>query len=128
VSTHQRHTRVGDRPPHLVCLEHGQTERLLTQDVLACLSSRHDGLGMEVMWQADVHGVELGLDDHLPKVGVRRGAKLSRPPTRSFLQHIGDGDHLDRIGVRVIAPDMGLQNAAAAQDAYLDRAHGVPIG
>ena len=128
VSAHQGHTCCADRLPHLVCLRHRQAERLLAQDVLSCLSSNHDGLGVQVMRQADVHGVELRLEDHLPEVGVRRRAELGSAPAGGLLHHIGHGDHFDRIGIGTVATDMSVHDAAAAQQANLDRVHAAPTG
>ena len=75
-----------DRPLHLDGLLRGEAERLLAQDVLAGLGRRDDRVGVQVVRQADVDGVEVCLGDHLPIVGVRRGAELGRRvagPSRS---------------------------------------------
>jgi len=128
VGAHQRHARCTDSRPHLVGLLHSQAERLFTQDVFACLSSSHDCLGVEMVRQADVDGVELGLQDHLPEVGVRRRVQLGRTSAGRLIGYIGDGGHFDGIGVGTVAPNVSVNYAPATHEANLDRAHAATIG
>jgi hypothetical protein len=128
VSAHQGHTGCTDRLLYLACLLNGQTERFLTQDVLSRLSSGHYGIGVQVVRQADVDGVEVCLEDHLPKVGVRRRAQLGSAPTGSLVDQIGYRGHLDHIGVGAITADMSVHDAATADEPNLDGAQDAPIG
>src|SRR5215218_4924842 len=128
VSAHQGDAGCTDRLLYLVCLLNRQTERFLAQDVLSGLSSGHYGLGVQVVRQADVDGVEVCLEDHLPKVGVRRSVQLGRAPAGSLVDHIGYGGHLDQIGVGAVTPDMSVHDAATADEPNFDGAHAAPIG
>ena len=123
MGTHQGHTRGAHRPLHRCGLLNSETERLFTQNVLARFSSGHDGRGVQVVRQADVDGVEVSLADHLPKVGVRRGAELDRPSLGGLGHHISNRCHLDHVGVGAVTADMSSQDAAATDRANLDRAH-----
>ena len=123
VGTHQGHTRGAHRPLHRGGLLNSEAERLFTQNVLACFSSGHDGLGVQVVRQADVDGVEVSLADHLPKVGVRRGAELGRASLGGLGHHISNRCHLDHVGVGAVTADMSSQDAATTDRADFDRAH-----
>jgi hypothetical protein len=68
------------------------------------LSSGHNGFGVEVVWQANVNCVQGFLEDHLPKVGVRRRAQLGSAPAGGLVHHVGHGGHLDRIGIGTVTP------------------------
>jgi hypothetical protein len=113
---------------HQFGLLHREAERLLAENVFARLSRSDDCVGMEVVRQADIDGVEICLGDHLPKIGVRDGIELGRAALNRLGHNIGNGYHLDGIGVRPIAPDMRIHNAAAADYTNLDGVHTAPPG
>ena len=87
--------------PDLAGLLDREAQRLLAEDVLAGFGRGDDRVGMQMVGQADVDGVDQAAAEHLAVVRVDpRAAGALGEATGVVGVDVGDGRHLGGVGTR----------------------------
>ena len=105
-------------------------ERFFAEDRLAGPGRGENRLGVQVVRQADVDGVEIGFRQHRGEIGIGRHlavAERSGQIPRPLRRDVGDGDHLGSRGVALPGAGMDVTHPARANDADFQLLHALSV-